>query len=306
MRLTAALLLAATAPTLALSPGATRVDSFPLPGVPTTAPGRDLPVIREHKYRMAGKIRVLLLWVGKDDVGDAVIKWRGSADAHAFELLIGADPQRAPGQMNKWGYLVEESRNGNTSTVGLISQEPAEKLSDVRAGLAAPADQRAFDTVRGFVTRTSGNARVGTLHAPSALTYRDADRVLADVLNDSSLALKQVARSPGVSAGFLSTLDELMDASIAGSKNSQRRPYIHGDKIYELRLVHATRHTRFVRDGRVFHDVVQSRFETKEVGDRTGTRFDLVYGASGALTGIPVVISYQPKWWLHVDLVFTS
>lgn len=306
MRLTVALLLAATAPTLALSPGPPGVDSLSLHEVPTTAPGRDLPVIREHKYRMAGKIRVLLLWVGKDDVGDAVIKWRGSADAQAFELLIGADPQRAPGQMNKWGYLVEESRNGNTSTVGLISQEPAEKLSEVRAGLAAPADQRAFDTVRGLVTRTAGNARVGTLHAPSALTYRDADRVLGDVLNDSSLALKRIARSPGVNAGFLSTLDELMDASIAGARTSPRRPYIHGDKIYELRLLEATRHAQFERDGRTFHNVIRSRFETKEVGNRTGTRFDLVYGASGALAGIPVVISYQPKWWLHVDLVLTS
>ena len=305
MRLIAVLLLVATGPTFALSRAAAGVD-VSLQAVPTSAPGRDLPVLRQHTYRMAGKIRVLLLWVGKDDVGDAVIKWRGSAEARAFELLIGADPQRAPGKMNKWGYLVEESRNGNTSTVGLISQEPADKLSEVKAGLATSAEQRAFDTVRGLVTKTSGSARVGTLHAPSALTYRDADTVLGGVLNDSSLALKQVARSAGVSAGFLSTLVELMDASIAGAKNSPRRPYIHGDKIYELRLLNATRHAQFERDGRTFHDVILSRFETKEVGVRTGTRFDLAYGASGALAGIPVVISYQPKWWLHVDLVLIS
>ena len=28
------------------------------PGVPTEIPGRDLPVVREHTYRMAGKIRL--------------------------------------------------------------------------------------------------------------------------------------------------------------------------------------------------------------------------------------------------------
>ena len=43
-----------------------------------------------------------------------------------------------------------------------------------------------------------------------------------------------------------------------------------------------------------------------EAGSRSGTRFELVYGASGALAGIPILISYQPKWWLQVDLVLKS
>ena len=65
-------------------------------GVPTDIPGRTLPVTRQHTYRMAGKIRVLLLWVGRDDVGSGVIKWRGAGDDRAIELLIGSDPTRAP------------------------------------------------------------------------------------------------------------------------------------------------------------------------------------------------------------------
>ena len=46
------------------------------PGVPVDIPGRSLPVAREHTYRMAGKIRVVMLWVGRDDVGSGVIRWR--------------------------------------------------------------------------------------------------------------------------------------------------------------------------------------------------------------------------------------
>ena len=68
--------------------------------------------MRQHTYRMAGKIRVLLLWVGRDDVGSGVIKWRGAGDEKAIELLIGSDPKRAPSQLNKWGYLVEAMRGG--------------------------------------------------------------------------------------------------------------------------------------------------------------------------------------------------
>src|SRR5687767_15597530 len=72
--------------------------------VPTHIPGRDLPVVREHTYRMAGKIRLVMVWVGRDDVGSGTIKWRAAGDQTAIELVIGSDPSRAPGQLNKWGY----------------------------------------------------------------------------------------------------------------------------------------------------------------------------------------------------------
>jgi hypothetical protein len=71
----------------------------------------------------------------------------------------------------------------------------------------------------------------------------------------------------------------------------------------QLRLIESTLLARFERDGRTWHDVIRARFETGETGTRSGTRFELVYGAAGALSGIPIVISYQPKWWLQVDLV---
>jgi hypothetical protein len=305
MRLTAAFCFAITAVALAFTPAPTPTDQRPHFTIPLTPPGRDLPVVREYTYRMAGRIRVLLLWVGRDDVGSAVIKWREAGDAKAVELIIGADPQRAPGQLNKWGYLVEDTRLGTTSVVGLISQEKDDKLSDVKAGLKASAEQRAFDTVRGAVGSGHGYARVGTLHAASALTYREADTVLRDVLGDSSLTVKQVERRPGVRAGFISVLSELMAATIARA-DGRRLAYIHGDKVYELRLLESTRLPRFERDGRTFTDVMRARFETAEAGTRNGTRFELVYGASGPLAGIPLVISYQPKWWLQVDLVFDS
>ena len=274
--------------------------------VPTEVPGRTLPVVRQHTYRMAGKIRVLLLWVGRDDVGSAVIKWRGNGNEKAIELLIGSDPQRAPSQLNKWGYLVEAMRGDESSVVGLISQENDDRLSDVKADLKARKEQRAFDTIRGYAAITEGTARVGTLYAPSNLTYHDADAVLRSVLADSTLAIKRVARRGSVRPGFLTALTELISGSIEKKQDTNRIQYIHGDRLFELRLLEATRQARFERDGHTWQDVIRSRFETLEAGNRTGTRFELVYGASGALTGIPILISYQPKWWLQVDLVLNS
>jgi hypothetical protein len=273
------------------------------PGVPTGIPGRDLQVVREHTYRMAGKIRLLMIWVGRDDVGSGIIRWRGAGDDKAIELLIGSDPKRAPGQLNKWGYLVEEMRSGESSVVGLISQENDDRLSDVKAGLKTRREQRAFDTIRGYVAATEGVARVGTLYAPSQLTYHDADTVLKEVLADRSLEVKRVPRGGDVRPGFLTSLTELLGASLEKKNYTQRVRYIHGDRLYQLRLIESTPLARFERDGRMWQHVIRARFETGEAGSRSGTRFELVYGASGALAGIPIVISYQPKWWLQVDLV---
>jgi hypothetical protein len=276
------------------------------PGVPTEIPGRDLPVVREHTYRMAGKIRIVMLWVGRDDVGSGIIKWRGAGDEKAIELLIGSDPTRAPGQLNKWGYLVEAMRGAESSVVGLISQENDDRLSDVKAGLKTRKEQRAFDTIRGHVAASEGTARVGTLHAPSQLTYHDADTVLQSVLADSTLPAKRVARGGDVRPGFLTSLTELLALSLDTKKYNGRIQYIHGDRLYQLRLIEATRLAKFERDGRTWQNVMRGRFETGEAGNRSGTRFELVYGASGALTGVPILISYQPKWWLQVDLVLNS
>lgn len=284
-----------------------------LDAVPSELPAQHLPVVREHKYRMAGRVRMLLLWISRDDVGDGVIKWRSGSREHAYELLIGSDPQRAPGHLNKWGYLVEHVSEGESAVVGLISQGE-ERLSEVKAGLKSQ-QTRAFDTIRGRVAGNEACARVGTFYAPSHLTSREAATVLRDVLDNRSLEMKRIPRRVGVGGGFMSTLTEMIDANIrtsragvVGSQQSSNRtvPYVHGDHVYNLRMVESIPLARFERDGKSFTNVIRSRFETGLAGQRAETRFELVYGASGDLAGIPIVISYQPRWWLHVDLVLQT
>jgi hypothetical protein len=306
MRGSATLLIAATAALSVAPAGASRtIVHDPIPNHPL---GLDLPIVRQHSYRMAGKVRMLLLWVGREDVGSAVINWRGSGQDRAYELLIGSDPSKAPGQLNKWGYLVEEIRGSDASVIGLISQDNEDHLSDVKEGLGAGEGRRPFDTIRGRVGNTEAHARVGTLFAPSTLTYRDASAVLKLVLEDKSKPVKRLARPTGVRSGFLTALTELVTKTLdvqRGDNLSTIRsiPYVHGDRLFELRLLESTPLARFERDGRTFERVVRGRFETARAGSRSGTRFELVYGASGHLTGIPILVSYQPKWWLQVDLV---
>src|SRR5438034_10769777 len=79
-------------------------DSYVGPGrthgsAPTTAVSvtSTLPVIAEHKYRMLAKVRPLLFWISKDDVGGARSSWRGD-DHGGFGpvLVILAARRRAP------------------------------------------------------------------------------------------------------------------------------------------------------------------------------------------------------------------
>ncbi len=53
-----------------------------------------LPVVAEHRYRIAGKIRPLLFWIGKDSVGGARLRWRRARrGGKGYDLLIGSDPR---------------------------------------------------------------------------------------------------------------------------------------------------------------------------------------------------------------------
>lgn len=273
--------------------------------IPNILPAADLPITRQHVYRMAGRVRLFLLWVAREDVGVGVITWREAGDKKAHELLIGSDPAKAPGRLNRWGYLVEETSGSEASIVGLISQDREERLSDVTT--ARQLQTRPFDTIRGRVGRADAHARVGTLYAPSALTLREAPAMLKLVLDDRSKPITQLPRPAGVRAGFLTAVSEFIAAGVTGPRGAEQPllrkiQYVHGDQLYELRLLETIRVARYQAGGRTFDNVVRARFETALTSRRSGTRFELDYGTEGALAGIPIRVSYQPKWWLEVEL----
>jgi hypothetical protein len=61
-----------------------------------------LPIATEHRYRMLAKVRPLLLWISRDNGGDARITRRSDgADSLSFELLVGSHPARAPRRIKR-------------------------------------------------------------------------------------------------------------------------------------------------------------------------------------------------------------
>ena len=62
----------------------------------------------DHRYRIIGKVRLLLFWIGNDNVGGARVTWRADEGGrHAIALLVGTEPTRAPRGINQWGYVGE-------------------------------------------------------------------------------------------------------------------------------------------------------------------------------------------------------
>src|SRR5258708_22451190 len=64
----------------------------------------------QFDYIMTARVRLLLFWVGKDDVGGGYIR-RGRLPqdpaSDVIELLIGSDPAKAPRAINRWGAASE-------------------------------------------------------------------------------------------------------------------------------------------------------------------------------------------------------
>src|ERR1700675_4412089 len=83
-----------------------------------------LHVDTQFDYSMTARVRLLLFWVGKDDVGGGYIR-RGTLTrdpaSDVIELLIGSDPVKAPRAINRWGAASEIVHRPSGSSGGAES-----------------------------------------------------------------------------------------------------------------------------------------------------------------------------------------
>jgi hypothetical protein len=222
---------------------------------------------QRHHYTIGARVRPLLFWIGKDDVGDAVVALKREADYASYALLIGSDPERAPRDINRWGYIAEDVRGDQATVIGLMTESNEDSVDQAEANLRKQAGNGTFNVIRASIAGGESRSVVTSVAAPSTYTFRQVDTVLelADRRGVDGKA-RVVRVPPGGRPGFLSAVA------------SQHI----GPKTYE--------------------HLIASQFQVKEAATDEVTNFSITYGADGPLAGVPVAATYQPRWWIEIQL----
>lgn len=287
------------------------------PTARAAAPGSirpDLPIVQAHAYRMAGRVRPLLFWISQKNVGSGVIVWRGGDGATAYELLIGTDPTIAPRGINRWGYIMEDARAGATHVFALMTTDEEARMSEVKTRPGQGQEPRGrFKAIDARVDAGAVCASTGTIETERDLTLHEVSGLVRDVRERlTDVAPYDGAVAPGVRPGFLSAVAELMKDTIAehGKGGAALRRlkgrsigYVHGRFLLDMTLTGVEPSTPAgLPAGFARQAPVHASFEARSRATGQRYRFELDYPTTGPLAGVPLVIRYQPRWWLQVEL----
>jgi hypothetical protein len=281
-----------------------------LPAAAAPAPG----TTERHHYMMSARVRPLLLfWIGRSDVGDAIVTRAAAPHETRYSLLIGSDPDRAPRRINRWGYIEETIRGDAAAVVGLMTESDEESVEEAETNLRREGSGlHTFKVIHAAIDVEQSRSVVTEVGAPADYSFRQVRAVLALAGDGGTAGRSRVVRLPrGTRPGFLSALAEIIHAQAEGARAGTLHAgtpltYVYHGKLYELRgasvqftptpEVDTSRHAR----------VVSAQFAMKSLADGEETRFALSYAIDGRLAEVPLTISYQPRWWMQVNLALAD
>jgi hypothetical protein len=270
-------------------------------------------VSSEHRYQVDARVRPLLFWIRKSNIGDGRITWRtGLNGTVGYELLVGTDPARTPRRINRWGYLREEAvRQGGAIVFGVMSQSDEQSIEDADKNTSrALKNVHVFKALHQRVTDSEAHVTISAIQVARDLTYADLDVLLTAVPGAPSRS-KVVPIAAWTSPGFLAATAALLEEgrAIAGKTWTSAhavRVYPYNGQLYEAQLQSTEPIDRFTQDTRAFGPAIRSRFRIVNQKTRASTAFTIVYGVEGDLKGVPLFISFRPRWWLEIDCVLTD
>ena len=282
--------------------------------VPDLAPPsavESLPVVRSHRYRMAGRIRPLLFWVGRDDVGLARIVWRGgTGQARGFDFLVGTDAAKAPRHINRWGFIAEHVDGASGSVLAVMSKSDESSLGEAQAADGGTAG-REYKAIHSSVERGVLSWRVAAIRTPTALTISELAPLL-DRARVETAAADARSRPVGMKErpGFLVAVAELVERAVTARATNTSTdglrdanvPYVFGQQSYTLRFASVAPASLPRPGGEGTLAGCVSVLEIRNLSTGQRTTFDMSFGTDGEFAGVPVAIAWQPRWWLKVEL----
>jgi hypothetical protein len=255
--------------------------------------------VERHHYSIAARVRPLLVfWIGRSGVGDAIVTRRLSPGEATYSLLIGSNPDRAPRRINRWGYIKEEIRGAEARLVGLMTESDEDSIEQAETNLKKQAHgDHPFKIIRATVNGEQAHSVVTSIGAPDDYTFRQLQTVLDLALRESPEGKPRTIRlPPGTRPGFLAALADAMHTSTGPIV------YVYHSRIYELRQAEA----RTIQDLRIagasYGRAIAADFIITSTHDGERTRFSMTYGTEGRFAQVPLTVSYRPRWWMEVNL----
>ncbi len=294
-------------------------------------------------YTLRGEVRLLLFWVGRDNVGGGRIYLARGVESNSGqfwqeeEVLFGSNPERVPGKVNRWGYGKERSvwkpaPGGGQQLVQSVFEGFMRPTDDLPANMQ---DYRKKQEAEGSVLYKSVRSEVNDKEATTEdrfftdkedFDYRVPDALLRKYQQNLSSTAPQVRRelsrqaakyeSP---AGFLTAIQSLI-ARV--SDEAARNPggwtgfrtavrYVYNAKPYRLSVREVTVARNFkllptAPSGAAPENVAEVDFRVENLKEGFTYDFTLWFALSGPMRGLPLRIVHQPKWWLRLRLDITG
>ena len=253
-----------------------------------------------HHYTIGARVRPLLVfWITRNDVGDAVVTRRRRPGEEAYSLLIGTDPSRAPMHINRWGYIEEEIRGGDARLLGLMTESDEDSIEQAEANIRSqPSGAHPFKVIEATADADQAQARVASINMPEDYTLRQMHVVL-DIARRAADAgtLRTVRLPPRTRPGFLAAVSDAMRLPDARSI-----PYVYYGKVYELRRTRSRAVPNVQIGPRSYGPGVAADFVITNSRDGEQTKFSMAYGTAGAYAEVPLAATYQPRWWMQIEL----
>jgi hypothetical protein len=284
------------------------VRSLPAAGAPASG------TTERHHYVMNARVRPLLLfWIGRSNVGDAIVTRAIAPHEARYSLLIGSDPDRAPRRINRWGYIEEKIRGGAATVVGLMTESDEDSVEQAEANLRREGTGvHTFKVIHATIDAEQSRSVVTAVGAPADYSFRQVRALLALASDGGTAGQSRVVRVPrGTRPGFLSALAEIIHAQADGARAGTLHAgtpltYVYHGKFYELRGTSVQFKPTFEVSSSRYARVVSAQFVMKNLADGEESRFALSYAIDGRLAEVPLTISYQPRWWMEVNLALAD
>ncbi len=222
-------------------------------------------------YTMRGEVRLLLFWIGRDEVGGGWVSSRCGMNGDTgeswreTEVLFGSNPERVPGGINRWGYGREKalwSRESGKTGASLLSTHFSgvmrhSKEESISQTLENERNQKSeerylFDAIQSTVLPASAHSQIHIFAHSEEFDYRCPDEIIAKLQDIFSFSpphevqeLKNESNLYVSPYGFLTGLTSLIE-QIANSASPRsedwksEKPsliYVYDSKPYRLEVL---------------------------------------------------------------------